>query len=77
MKSPGIRSELLQRNGSWFSSHPLNGYEVPLVEQQSGEVVGRQPGEGFFWFGNQGQPAGVDPAEAGLQVVHQFGIDAV
>ena len=51
--------------------------EVPLVEQQGGEVVGRQPGEGFFWFGDQRQPAAVDPAEAGLQVVHQLGIDAV
>ena len=58
----------------------LDGYvciEVPLVEQQSGEVVGRQPGESFFWFGDHWQPAGVDPAEAGLQVGHQLGIDAV
>ena len=45
--------------------------EVPLVEQQGGEVVGRQLGKGFFWFGHHWQPAGVDPAEANLQVVHQ------
>jgi hypothetical protein len=51
--------------------------EAPLVEEQPGEVVGREPREGFFGLGDRGQPRAVDPVDALVQIAEKFGIDPI
>jgi hypothetical protein len=51
--------------------------EAPLVEQHPGEVVGREPGEGFFGFGDRGQARAIDPGDALLEIVEKLGIDPI
>jgi hypothetical protein len=51
--------------------------EAPLVEQHPDEVVGREPGEGFFGFGDRGQAGVVDPGDALLEIVEKVGIDPI
>jgi hypothetical protein len=51
--------------------------EAPLVEQHPGEVVGREPGEGFFGFGDRGQAGAVDPGDALLEIAEKVGIDPI
>jgi hypothetical protein len=53
------------------------GIEVPLVEQQPGEVVGREPRETFFGFGDRGQARAVDPGDARLKIAEKVGIDPI
>ena len=35
VKSPENKSKPLHRSRSWFSSHPLNGYDVSMDRQKS------------------------------------------
>lgn len=51
--------------------------EAPLVEQHAGQVVGREPGEGFFGFGDKGQAGAVDPGDACLKIAEKVGIDPI
>jgi hypothetical protein len=51
--------------------------EAPLVEQGPGEVVGREPREGFFGFGDRGQAGSVDPGDALLEIAEKLGIDPI
>jgi hypothetical protein len=53
------------------------GIEVPLVEQQPGEVVGREPRERFFGFGDRGQARAVDRGNARPKIAEKVGIDPI
>ena len=51
--------------------------KAPLLEQHPGEVVGREPGEGFFGFGDRWQPGAIDSGDALLQIAEKVGIDPI
>ena len=53
------------------------GIEVPLVEQHPGEVVGREPGEGFFGYGGRRQPRMIDAGDALLENAEKGGINPI
>jgi hypothetical protein len=51
--------------------------EAPLVEQPPGEIVGREPRERFFEFGDRGSAGAVDPGDALLEIAEKVGIDPI